>query len=109
MDSQIKKGSLELCILLLLSKKDCYGYLVSKIIGEKLNVKEGTLYLILQRLEKTNIVESYKVSSSEKKVRKYYKLTDAGVEKMNNLINDYNAINNVIDSFINGDVGESDE
>ena len=99
MDPQIKKGSLEMCILMLLNNKDCYGYELSKEIGDLLEVKEGTIYLVLQRLERTTYVDSYLQESQSNKTRKYYRLTESGVERMKQLINDYSTINKVIDDL----------
>ncbi|MDL2212327.1 PadR family transcriptional regulator [Erysipelotrichaceae bacterium OttesenSCG-928-M19] len=101
MDPQIKKGSLEMCILMMLNHKDCYGYEVSKEIGDLLEVKEGTIYLVLQRLERTTYVDSYLQEAQSNKTRKYYRLTNSGIERMKQLINDYYVINEVIDYYMN--------
>ena len=101
MDPQIKKGSLEMCVLMMLNAKDCYGYEVSKEIGDLLDVKEGTIYLVLQRLERTTYVDSYLQESKSNKTRKYYRLTQSGIERMEQLINDYSIINKVIDDYMN--------
>jgi len=106
MDPQIKKGSLEMCILMMLNAKDCYGYEVSKEIGDLLDVKEGTIYLVLQRLDRTTYVDSYLKESKSNKTRKYYRITESGLERMKQLINDYSIINKVIDDFMNKTVKE---
>ncbi|MGL4382488.1 MAG: PadR family transcriptional regulator [Bacilli bacterium] len=110
MDPQIKKGSLEMCILMILNQADGYGYEVSKTVGSLLEVKEGTIYLVLQRLEKTNLISSYLLDSDSKRVRKYYRITLDGVLRMEQLIEDYNTINNVIKKLMNktqgGDISE---
>lgn len=78
MNTQLKKGTIELAILRKLSLEDNYGYEIGKFISTEIDVKEGTIYLILQRLEKSNILESYFKSENNSKRRKYYKLTDEG-------------------------------
>lgn len=90
-----------MCVLLLLNEKDCYGYEVSKEISGLLDVKEGTIYLVLQRLERTTYVDSYLQESKSNKTRKYYSLTEKGIERMNNLIDDYSKINCVINQYMN--------
>lgn len=100
MDAQIKRGSLEMCILMMLHAKDCYGYEVSKEIGSLLDVKEGTIYLVLQRLERTTFVDSYLQESKSNKTRKYYSLTKSGSERMQQLIEDYSIINEVIKKYM---------
>lgn len=100
MDPQIKKGTLELCILMILSVDDYYGYELAKEINESLEVKEGTIYLVLQRLEKSQHIYSYIPESLSKRKKKYYHLTPLGYEKMNHLIKDYYTINKVIDHYM---------
>ena len=50
MDTQFKKGVLELLVLLFASKKDRYGYELVEEISKVVNVNEGTIYPILKRL-----------------------------------------------------------
>lgn len=94
-----------MCILMLLNERDCYGYEVSKEIGNLLDAKEGTIYLILQRLEKTVFVDSYLQASDNNKTRKYYHLTAAGKKRMTQLIEDYKSINQVITYYMDKTVG----
>ena len=55
MVTQFKKGVLELCVLSLISKKDCYGYEIVEVISRAIEVSEGTIYPLLRRL----ITEKY--------------------------------------------------
>ncbi|GJM72606.1 hypothetical protein HMSSN036_48220 [Paenibacillus macerans] len=48
MNVQFKKGALELCVLVLISQKDYYGYELAQKISEKIELAEGTLYPILR-------------------------------------------------------------
>ncbi|MEG0365161.1 MAG: PadR family transcriptional regulator, partial [Erysipelotrichales bacterium] len=92
--------------LMMLHQDDCYGYEVSKEIGSILDVKEGTIYLILQRLEKTTHVESYLKEANNNKTRKYYRLTNLGQQRMEELIDDYSTINKVINKYIPNSIKE---
>ena len=79
--TQLKKGTLELAILALISKKRRYGYdLVCKLRKDGLIVAEGTLYPILTRLSKEGYVTHTWVESKQGPPRKYYKITKAGEE-----------------------------
>lgn len=89
-----------MCILMMLQAKDCYGYEVSKEIGSLLDVKEGTIYLVLQRLERTTYVDSYLQETKSNKTRKYYSITASGEERMHQLIDDYKTINEVIKNYM---------
>ena len=55
MVKQFKKVVLELCVLSLISKKDCYGYEIVEVISQAIEVSEGTIYPLLRRL----ITEQY--------------------------------------------------
>lgn len=85
MNTQLKKGTIELAILRKLNLEDNYGYEIGKFISTEIDVKEGTIYLILQRLEKSNILESYFKSENNSKRRKYYTLTAEGIEYLDAL------------------------
>lgn len=52
MNSQFKKGILELCVLSLLSRKDYYGYELISKISERIYISDGTIYPILRKLSK---------------------------------------------------------
>ncbi|GKX68557.1 PadR family transcriptional regulator [Inconstantimicrobium mannanitabidum] len=92
-DNQLKKGTLAIIVLKLISEKDMYGYeiiqLLDKISEGYYRVKEGTLYPILYRLEDSGWIESYRViPEEERKIpRKYYRITSAGREALKEQIN----------------------
>ena len=77
--SQMRKGYLEYCILLIISKKPAY---VSDIIGElkdaRMIVVEGTLYPLLTRLKNNGILTYNWQESVSGPPRKYYALTESG-------------------------------
>jgi PadR family transcriptional regulator PadR len=78
--SQVKKGTLSYIILLILDEKEYYGYeLVQEIkIHTKLQVAEGTLYPLLNRLKTEGIVESKWIEQDSGIPRKYYTLSKDG-------------------------------
>lgn len=86
LDNQLKKGTLSIIILKLISERDMYGYEIIQLLDEMsegyYKMKEGTLYPVLYRLEDNGFIESYNVvSKEERKVpRKYYKTTKKGLE-----------------------------
>lgn len=86
MNTQFRKGVLEICVLALISKKDMYGYEIVQNISKVIEVNEGTIYPILRRLTKEGYFNTYILESSEGPARKYYKLTDLGKENLNKLI-----------------------
>lgn len=102
MDSQLKKGTLELAVLAILKQGDNYGYPITKILAEQFLAKETTIYLILQRLEKNGLIASYKIENNEKKVRKYYTLTDYGKEQFILYVQEWKSINEIVKRLIEG-------
>lgn len=78
MNSQFKKGALELCVLSQLKSSDKYGYELTDLISKEMVIAAGTLYLILKRLKDEEYVETYLVESQGGPARKYYHLTEKG-------------------------------
>ncbi|MFY9800762.1 MAG: PadR family transcriptional regulator, partial [Methanoregula sp.] len=78
MNIQFKKGVLEICVLFVLAKKDCYGYELVDEISKKIDIAEGTIYPLLHRLKDEGLVTTYLQESGEGPPRKYYRLTDKG-------------------------------
>ena len=77
--SQIRKGILEYCILLILKREPAYANDIIKIMQEaKLIVVEGTLYPLLTRLKNMNLLNYQWVESTQGPPRKYYSLTKEG-------------------------------
>jgi len=82
--SQFKKGLLEYIILLLLRPKPCYGYELISEMNQftSLEIAEGTIYPLLNRLKKENLVSSEWAEMDTGIPRKYYKLTEAGTSHL---------------------------
>lgn len=80
MNSQLKKGALELCVMALLRKRDYYGYELVQKISENIEISEGTIYPLLRRLSKEDVFTTYLKESEEGPPRKYYSLTENGLK-----------------------------
>jgi PadR family transcriptional regulator, regulatory protein PadR len=82
MDKELKRGTLELVLLHLLAEQDRYGYELTAELwsrsGGGFELKEGTLYPVLYRLEKAELVEPYWETQERGVPRKYYRITPAG-------------------------------
>jgi PadR family transcriptional regulator PadR len=83
-NTQILKGILEGCILSIISKEETYGY--ELLIKLKKNgfddMVEGTVYPLLLRLEKRDLIISKKRKEENGMTRKYFNLTDAGKKEL---------------------------
>ena len=83
--TQLRKGVLELSILIIIRRERLYGYqIVSQLRDvEGLVVTEGTIYPILSRLRKEGLLQSTLEESPDGPPRKYYTLTGKGRERLN--------------------------
>ena len=59
MNSQFKKGVLELIVLLSVNKRDMYGYELVSEVTKVVDVNEGTIYPLLKRLTNEKYFETY--------------------------------------------------
>lgn len=102
MNIQFKKGVLELCVLSILDKKDCYGYELVNEISKKIFISEGTIYPLLRRLKKDNYVTTYLQESQEGPPRKYYELTKEGKIFKDTLENEWKKFVNAVEDLLGG-------
>lgn len=100
MDIQLKKGLLEICVLAVLEREDSYGYKLIKDISSCISISESTLYPILKRLEASECLTTYSVEHNGR-LRKYYRITDAGRRRIDEFTEDWEDIMNVY-RFITG-------
>jgi PadR family transcriptional regulator PadR len=86
--AQMRRGSLELCILAILARGKRYGYdIVQELSGaEGLVIKEGTIYPLLNRLMAERLVAAQWQPSPAGPARKYYTLTPRGQETLARLL-----------------------
>lgn len=81
---EMLKGILEGCVLEIISREDTYGYEITRqlnALGFE-DVVEGTVYTILIRLEKNNLVNMQKKKSELGSPKKLYSLNEAGREEL---------------------------
>lgn len=89
MNIQFKKGVLELCVLSVLVRRDCYGYELVQEISRNIDISEGTIYPLLRRLKSEGYVTAYLEESSEGPPRKYYQLTGSGKKTLTALTSEW--------------------
>ncbi len=85
-ETQLLKGVLDGCVLQIISKKEIYGYeLVQELRGYGFEtIVGGTVYPLLQKLEKQHLIKSELKKSPDGPDRKYFSLTEAGEEYLVN-------------------------
>ncbi len=99
--AQMRKGILEYCILLIISKGEVYASDILKDLKKAdLIVVEGTLYPLLSRLKGLELL-NYKWKESETgPPRKYYTLTDKGEKNLEQLKQTWSQLTKSIHSLI---------
>lgn len=90
---QVKKGYLEMCLLLLIRKhKRMYGLeLLDKLATLELSLKEGTLYPLLNRMTDDGLLQStWETANVKGHPRKFYALTKKGLQSLNEMEDEFN-------------------
>ena len=84
--SDLIRGHTDTIILSHLLQGDTYGYQINKAIDQKTDhqyeLKEATLYTAFRRLEQAGYIYSYWGDETTGARRRYYALTDSGLEKL---------------------------
>ena len=82
--TEMLKGVLEGCVLEIISRGETYGYEITRRLNTLglTDVVEGTVYTILVRLEKNNLVNIEKKPSDIGPPRKFFVLNDAGRKEL---------------------------
>lgn len=104
------KGNLILIILSALIDGEKYGYEITKkvysLTNGELQLKEGSLYPSLHKLEKQNLIEGHWVQQEPGKPdRKYYKITSEGLKAVGQEKEKWKSFMDVMGRVIYGDKG----
>ena len=75
-----------MCVLSLLAKRDYYGFELVQTISEHMDLSEGTVYPLLHRLKKEGLCTTYVQESESGPMRKYYQITEDGLEQQEDLL-----------------------
>ena len=81
MDVQLKRGLLDVCVLVSIKNEDSYGYIIIKDLKPCIELTESTLYTILKRLEMAGMLTVYS-REHDGRLRKYYHITQAGLGRI---------------------------
>lgn len=90
----MKRGFLEACVLASMREEESYGYQIIKDVPDSLDLTESTLYPLLKRLE---VAECLSVRTAEHngRLRKYYRITRKGLERINEFVSEWNTVNEI--------------
>jgi PadR family transcriptional regulator, regulatory protein PadR len=100
--SQLLKGILEGCILSIIDKEDVYGYELSLKLQQfgLEDVSEGSIYPILLRLQKGQLIQGEMRDSPAGPKRKYYRLTKQGKEALQEFIREWERIKEPVEHIL---------
>lgn len=107
MNTQFKKGILEMCILSIIKQRDMYGYEVIEKLATDIDVNENTVYPILRRLTSQGLFDTYMEQTNIGAPRKYYKVTDLGKEKLNEYEQEWKSFLKGVFKLLGGTANES--
>ncbi len=100
--SQMRKGMLEYCVMLLLRREACYASdIISQLKEARLIVVEGTLYPLLTRLKNDGLLCYRWQESSQGPPRKYYSLTEDGEAFLDQLDSAWNDLSSTVNMIKN--------
>lgn len=102
MNTQFKKGVLELIVLKAIVADVLYGYQLVSRINEVIQVNEGTIYPLLKRLSNHHLLESYLKESTEGPPRKYYHITSLGLARYEALLEEWTNFSESVNTYLKG-------
>ena len=100
--SQLRRGTLEYCVLALLRDGQRYGFELVRTLSEAdgLLVSEGTIYPLLSRLRRAHLVSTSWQESETGPPRRYYQLTDAGQRALADFSDEWARFRDSVDAVL---------
>lgn len=99
---QLGSKLLDACVLAVLSREDTYGYILTQNVREIMTISESTLYPVLRRLQKDECLTTYD-KAYQGRNRRYYKITDKGIEKLNGYLDEWKDYKVNVDKVLFGE------
>ena len=100
MNTQFRKGIIEMCVFALINQKDMYGYEIVQSLAEFTEINEGTIYPILRRITKEGYFTTYLKESSSGPARKYYAITPLGKMFLSDLKKEWKDISQMVEMIL---------
>ena len=106
MNTQLKKGILEMCVLYVINEHDMYGFEVIEKLAKDIDVNENTIYPILRRLTAQKLFIIYEKQTNLGAPRKYYQITKAGKKRLEENLSEWKTFLNSLFKIIGGNENE---
>ncbi|HEY7283060.1 MAG TPA: PadR family transcriptional regulator [Actinomycetota bacterium] len=102
--AQMRRGTLEFCVLALLRDGERYGFDLVRALGavDGMVTSEGTIYPLLSRLRRDRLVETSWQESPSGPPRRYYRLTDAGRAALEAFAGEWVRFRDAVDHLLEG-------
>ena len=103
--SQMRRGTLEFCVLAILSRGERYGFDLVKQLStiDGMVTTEGTIYPLLTRLRKDGLVSSSWAESPKGPPRRYYSITEKGERALETFTEDWKRFSTSVDQLLEGE------
>lgn len=103
--SQMRRGTLEFCVLAILSRGERYGFDLVKELStvDGMVTSEGTIYPLLTRLRKDGLVTSSWAESTKGPPRRYYSITKKGARALDTFTDDWKRFSTSVDHLLKGE------
>src|SRR5690349_4950480 len=100
--AQMRKGTLQYCVLALLAGEERYGFDLVRSLAETdgMVTSEGTIYPLLSRLRRDGLVETTWRESSSGPPRRYYRATEAGRAALVEFRREWSRFRDAVDHFV---------
>ena len=100
--TQMRKGALEYCVLALLDGREMYGLELVRTLAEVdgMVLSEGTLYPLLSRLRKDDLVDTTWQESASGPPRRYYRLTKKGRRSLAEFTTEWQRFRDAVDTLL---------
>ena len=100
--AQMRRGTLQYCVLALLADDERYGFDLVRELGEVdgMVTSEGTIYPLLGRLRREGLVETTWRESTSGPPRRYYRLTAAGRSALDAFLAEWQTFRDAVDQFV---------
>lgn len=102
--AQLRRGTLQFCVLALLADEERYGFDLVRALGEVdgMVTSEGTIYPLLSRLRREGLVETTWRESTSGPPRRYYRLTGEGRAALGSFTTEWKTFRDAVDHFVGG-------
>jgi len=95
----VSAGLLDAMVLSVVNREDTYGYEITQYLRRAVDVSESTLYPVLRRLQKNELLETYDKEYMGRN-RRYYRVTQKGCTALTEYRDEWSQHKNKVDSIL---------